>query len=226
MDAWPDNACLYCDMPWKNNRVEYTDQPLCAPHRAAAFGALACLSLGHVSVSTYADGRVTLRDQNGWLLKTTGLGKPMSATSLAADTALRLVYVSAGESLFALRPEEGLIVWERTLRGTAASPMLYELAKGAPAVCVGDDAGFLSVYDRRDGGALWRAELGFKVKAVPSHRNGLLVIPCEGLLACLDAATGDAVWAVPAQTTQGVLKGDVYHMGLRRFSLFDGAEYL
>ncbi len=225
MFDWPENSCLMCDMPWKNNRVRYPGGPP-IPSPGGRDGSAAELCLGEMRVLAFPDGRVRLEGPEERREFATGLS--IQRGTLAADVATRTLYLSAGRELLAFDLEKGKIRWRASLPEKANSPMLFELLKkdGGVLFCLGltDISGGVFAFDREKGKPLWQTETGFATANVPAFQDGRLFLSCEGLVACLDAATGDAIWARPDQGgEEGVLTERGYERAGRRFDALDGS---
>ncbi len=226
MEGWPENSCLMCDMPWKNNRVLYEGgpPPLLTPkdtHLAAE------LMLGDIRIRAFRSGRIVVGGKAGDT-RCLALGRPIQPGTMAADVALRRLYLSAGRSVLALELETGRIAWKYVLRDAATSPVLYERLREDASVqlllAVCDQAGGVYALDRESGLLVWQTETGAATKTVPIHQNGRLYVGCQSILACLDAGSGDAIWAAEADGGQATLTQEGLMIGNRLYSPADGSR--
>lgn len=220
----PENSCLMCDMPWKNNQVRYEGGPPCAC-AGGPEGAAACLCLGQVQVRAMPNGDIYVDGQGENLCHHTR--QPIQRGTMAADVASHTLYFASGCQLRALDLEKGSLRWNSALEARANSPMLFELLERDGGVrlllAATDVEGRVYALDRESGQRLWRSETGFACRSVPAHRDGRLFVSCKGVTACLDASTGDAIWARPGGGGGGLLLEDCYLSGGERLSLVDGS---
>ena len=87
MFGWPENSCLMCDMPWKNNQVRYEGGPPCAC-AGGPEGAAACLCLGQVQVRAMPNGDIYVDGQGENLCHHTR--QPIQRGTLAAGTVVSI----------------------------------------------------------------------------------------------------------------------------------------
>ncbi|MDR2514891.1 MAG: PQQ-binding-like beta-propeller repeat protein [Christensenellaceae bacterium] len=224
MGIWPDNTCLMCDMPWKNNRVLYDGSPCC---RGDGEESLACcLWLGALCLKMGADGRLRgekLGESEPLFAFETG--KRVRRGSMAADVLFKTLYFAAGDEILALDLESGEILWSLRLNGEAQSPMLFELAGPGgilPLLGAGDESGSFFAVCRESGETLWRAEIGFPIADVAAYAEGRLYISCTKLVACLDASSGDVIWFQNTEAERGILHDGYYLAGGKAFRASDG----
>ena len=225
MIGWPENSCLMCDMPWKNNRVRYEGGPAC-PCVGGKNGAAACLCLGEVHVTLTRDGEAIVSGCGETLRHQTGLS--VQEGTLAADVLTRTLYFSAGRRVCALNMNTGDFRWKADLQDTANSPMLFERLQvdGEVQLLLGvtDQNGRVYVLDRENGRLIWQVETGFSMHSVPAHRDGRLFLACDGAVACLDADNGDAIWVQPdREKSEGLLTDKGYERGNIVYSVVDGS---
>jgi len=107
------------------------------------------------------------------------------------------IYVGNLQGIFfAVGTVEGNELWRFALpantkfKGIRSSPALSNAT-----VVFGADDGGLYALDARDGGLLWRAELGAPVWATPAIADDLVVVgTIEGTVAAIDLSSGELRW--------------------------------
>lgn len=226
MCTWPENTCMICDMPWKNNRVVYEGCP-CA-WKETTMGAALALPVGNVLIRVSKTGEVsgTQLDEKRRLFAFQ-TGYEVQNGTMAADVASKTLFFAAGNALICLSLETGNVVWEFEMPGKASSPMLFEQAQGQsmlPLLGAGDDQGNFVALNRENGERLWETQIGFPVSDVACHIGQRLILCCTKLIVCLDAANGDTIWFVNATATRGALHGDTYIAGGKGYSMIDGSR--
>ena len=154
METFPKETCVFCDLPWKNNRVCYGGD-LCPPPAVRA------LDLGGTHVTLSEAGEILGTDGDGAerFRFETGI-RPADGT-LAFDALHRLLYFAADRRLIAYSLQEGRVTFACEAKGLAGSPTLFEFsdAQGEARLAAGfgDGTGAYMACDRVTGETLWRA---------------------------------------------------------------------
>ncbi|MGI5884754.1 MAG: PQQ-binding-like beta-propeller repeat protein [Candidatus Spyradocola sp.] len=194
METFPMETCVFCDLPWKNNRVCYSGALAPAPEvRALHLGSTrVTLSEAGEILGVGPDGEVRFRFATGI--------RPADGT-LAFDALHRLLYFAADRRLVAVSLEDGRTAFTCAATGLAGSPTLFEFqdkdGTARLAAGFGDGAGAYIACDRVTGERLWQAQTLGTVVDVAAHYAGYLYMvlrgaPCQVL--CLEARSGDLVW--------------------------------
>lgn len=227
MSLYPEQTCLLCDLPWKNNRVRYDDS-------LALDYIPRTLDLGGTKLVLETNGVATLLSAQEFLRIETGLHP--SEETIAFDALDRVLYAACGCELCSYKLSTQKKAFCYPTAAACGAPLLFEqlYPVGDVLPCVGfsDGAGYYIALDRRTGSLLWRAQILGRPVGGAAHQNGYLFLtmcgsPCQAL--CLEARTGDLVWwnrgegkalgGVIAQGAYCLCGADGHWL---RFSLVDG----
>ena len=227
VSLYPEQTCLLCDLPWKNNRVRY-DGSLALDY------APRMLELGTAKLTLEPDGVVTLSGAQESLRIETGL-RPREET-IAFDALDCVLYAACASGLCAYSLAKRREVFRHPTPGPCGAPLLFEQLHpdGDILPCVGasNGAGCYIALNRATGALLWRAQILGEPAGGAAHWNGYLFLtlrgaPCQAL--CLEARSGDLVWwnRGEREALGGVIAQDAYCLcgtdgRWMRFSLADG----
>jgi outer membrane protein assembly factor BamB len=129
------------------------------------------------------------------------------------DPATNLIYVGGLSGEVVVLDTSGAKVWSKI------PPTVYSASYAAPLVADGriiasDGAGSLAAYDQTTYAQLWKFPIqGMRAPCTPAYDGGqIYLVDHGGTLYRLDAATGKAVWTVPANDPQtgGILLTSQY----------------
>lgn len=227
VSLYPEQTCLLCDLPWKNNRVRYDGAP-------ALDYAPRVLELGSARLTLERDGAVTLTGAQETLRIDTGW-QPCEET-IAFDALDCVLFAACADGLRAYSLTKRREVFRHPTPGQCGAPLLFEQLHPdgdiLPCVGVSDGAGCYIALNRGSGALLWRAQILGEPAGGAAHWNGYLFltmrgVPCQAL--CLEARSGELVWwnRGEGEAQGGVVAQDAYcvleNSGCwLRFSLTDG----
>ena len=227
VSLYPEQTCLLCDLPWKNNRVRY-DGSLALDYAPRE------LELGETRLTLEPDGVVTLSGTMESLRIATGL-RPLEET-IAFDALDRVLFAACAGGLCACSLTKQREVFRYPTPGSCGAPLLFEQlhpdGEILPCVGISDGAGCYIALSRGTGEPLWRAQILGVPAGGAAHWSGYLFLtlrcaPCQAL--CLEARSGDLVWwnRGEGEALGGVIAQDAYCVLEKngrwlRFSLADG----
>lgn len=230
MSLYPEENCVLCDLPWKNNRVRYDD-------RLLRIGSPGIIEFGnHMRLILDRQGVVTLENGSDppQRIET---GYPACDETIAFDALRQILYFASDHALIAYALKERQVAFSVPTQGVAGAPMLFEflLPDGQPQLTVGfgDGAEHFIAVDRFSGHMIWRAQILGRTADAAAHRNGYLYLALRDLplqALCLDAVTGELVWWNCGKGTAqcGIIAKNSYCVqdtdgNWQRFSLEDGS---
>jgi outer membrane protein assembly factor BamB len=178
-----------------------------------AFGAVPVIDSGTIYLGDL-DGTFHAFDldsgESRWTFKTEAAGFPSSA-AVSPDPAVPLVVV--GDDTGVVRGFDratGAVVWEYETDGEiSGGPTILPGGEGRPPrVLVGSQDASLSCLTLADGKPVWKHSIADQIRCSPTVARGpqgdrVFLAGCDGKLHVLDAATGDALSAVPIDGPTG-----------------------
>jgi len=164
------------------------------------FGVLGCdstRSAAHPEVPTWVtrpNGALTVVYDKRVLAQSRVAGEPYERGQAELDIVGRRVFVgSSDHGLYALRAEDGTVLWRFETLGFVNCAPFY--SRGEDAVYFGSNDGALYKVAARDGRLLWRFMTNAEVSRRPILENGLLyAMNANDTLLALEPATGKLRW--------------------------------
>jgi outer membrane protein assembly factor BamB len=133
-----------------------------------------------------------------------GVGTPVYSSAAESDGT---VYLAQFNTLYALRPDIGQVVWTAPLCCVNYSSVAVENG----VVYIGDT--YMRAFDAFTGAALWATPLGF-ILSPPTVVRGRVFVGGGDNVYALDASNGHILWSVPTggevNSSPAVYRGVVY----------------
>ena len=219
----PEDTCVMCDLPWKNNRVCYKDS------RELAYEPRMIRS-GGVEISMDLHGTIHIGDEHIGTEFT-----PLEET-MALDTLHKILYFAAEDGLAAYSLQEKRAVFLHKACGKAGAPLLFEWLQpdGTLVMAVGfcDGMEHYCVLERVSGSLIWRSDILGRTQGGAAYFDGCLYMALSGCphqVLCLDARSGDAIWwnrgegsAIGGVVCEGCYQVLTENGRWHRYALFDG----
>lgn len=124
------------------------------------------------------------------------LWKFLTEGETSSSSALKgIVYICDKTSLYALKEDDGTIIWERSLliwnTGT-----IIDISEGV--ILLHDAGGLLSAYNTQNGDFLWdvSTQKGNRVNAFIDQNNNIVYNFSHHAVQALDALTGKVIWQI------------------------------
>ncbi|MGB9722293.1 MAG: PQQ-binding-like beta-propeller repeat protein [Chloroflexia bacterium] len=138
-------------------------------------------------------------------------GRPIVAAPAVSGG---IVYIAAGDRLYALEASRGLFLWSASANDRiVASPLIY-----GDLLFFGTESGTFYALEARDGVERWRFEAGDALLAPAAGSRGLVLFgDASGLLYALDAVRGDLRWEVELEQSilpPPTIAGETVYIGL------------
>ena len=188
MLLYPEETCVMCDLPWKNNRVCYTGERSITERTRV-------LRFGNVEIRIDLSGTISL----GGCHIDTGI-IPLDST-IAYDTMHRILYFAALNEMIAFSLENKNVAFRHKTQTEVGSPLLFEWLRpsGELTLAVGfhDGAEHYVVLDRVTGEQLWSADTLGKLAGGAACLEGRLYMVTESspyYVLCMEASGGDLIW--------------------------------
>ena len=225
MLLYPEETCVMCDLPWKNNRV------CCKDSRELLYEPRVIRS-GGIEIRMDLDGMIHIGDQH----IATGLA-PLEET-MALDTLHRILYFAAENGLAAYSLEEKRTVFMYEGCGSVGAPLLFEWLQpdGTLVTAVGfcDGAQRYRVLERVSGALLWCTDILGQIQGGAASFDGCIYMALSGCphqVLCLDARNGDAIWwnrgedrAIGGVVCEGCYQVLTESGRWHRYALWDGEK--